>query len=231
MAVFSRRLLWIGEQSIWLPVYIWFSKTNNQHTRNKKTAHQIGVESKRLSTSNSNNSTLRSILFIDFDYENLWQCVLTHSSNWQKCHRPMSHWMRIHRLALFFGLAGCYLHCESSYIISNQKLWLFVQLVNIEMTTFLALDCMVNSGSINLTLGSIRIYESLFLFGLHCLISTHMERKDVENCVCFSFRCVSVPPNIEDSLTSTDVVAREGSNVTLKCRASGNPAPSIKWKR
>lgn len=28
----------------------------------------------------------------------------------------------------------------------------------------------------------------------------------------------TVPPNIEDHMTSTDVVAREGSNVTLRCR-------------
>lgn len=40
-----------------------------------------------------------------------------------------------------------------------------------------------------------------------------------------------VPPNIEDALTSTDVVVHEGSNVTLKCRASGSPSPSVKWKR
>lgn len=40
-----------------------------------------------------------------------------------------------------------------------------------------------------------------------------------------------VPPNIEDSLTSTDVVVREGANVTLKCRATGSPMPSVKWKR
>lgn len=41
----------------------------------------------------------------------------------------------------------------------------------------------------------------------------------------------AVPPNIEDSLTSTDVVVREGANVTLKCRATGSPMPSVKWKR
>lgn len=40
-----------------------------------------------------------------------------------------------------------------------------------------------------------------------------------------------MPPNIEDTLTSTDVVVHEGSNVTLKCRASGSPTPSVKWKR
>ncbi|XP_055296835.1 lachesin-like [Sitodiplosis mosellana] len=47
----------------------------------------------------------------------------------------------------------------------------------------------------------------------------------------FGYVHVVVPPNIEDSLTSTDVVAREGSNVTLKCKASGSPNPGIKWKR
>lgn len=46
-----------------------------------------------------------------------------------------------------------------------------------------------------------------------------------------NFLLVLVPPNIEDSLTSTDIVAREGSNVTLKCKATGSPTPSLKWKR
>lgn len=48
----------------------------------------------------------------------------------------------------------------------------------------------------------------------------------------FVFRFANlVPPNIEDTLTSSDVVAREGTNVTLKCRATGSPTPSLKWKR
>ncbi|KAK6624721.1 hypothetical protein RUM44_011580 [Polyplax serrata] len=40
-----------------------------------------------------------------------------------------------------------------------------------------------------------------------------------------------VPPNIDDSLSSSDVIVREGANVTLMCHASGSPAPSVKWKR
>lgn len=44
----------------------------------------------------------------------------------------------------------------------------------------------------------------------------------------FSF---SVPPNIDDSLSSSDVIVREGTNITLKCRAHGSPQPTIKWKR
>lgn len=41
----------------------------------------------------------------------------------------------------------------------------------------------------------------------------------------------TVPPNIDDSLSSSDVIVREGSNVTLRCRATGSPLPTVKWKR
>lgn len=40
-----------------------------------------------------------------------------------------------------------------------------------------------------------------------------------------------VPPNIDDSLSSSDVIVREGANVSLTCNASGSPTPSVKWKR
>lgn len=40
-----------------------------------------------------------------------------------------------------------------------------------------------------------------------------------------------MPPNIDDSLTSSDVIAQEGDNVSLKCKANGSPPPSLKWKR
>lgn len=45
-----------------------------------------------------------------------------------------------------------------------------------------------------------------------------------------SFVC-SVPPDILDYPTSTDMVVREGSNVTLKCAARGSPTPNITWRR
>ncbi|KAG4079519.1 hypothetical protein HA402_005216, partial [Bradysia odoriphaga] len=47
----------------------------------------------------------------------------------------------------------------------------------------------------------------------------------------FGYLHVVVPPNIDDSLSSSDVIVREGSNVTLRCRATGSPMPSVKWKR
>lgn len=40
-----------------------------------------------------------------------------------------------------------------------------------------------------------------------------------------------VPPDILDYPTSTDMNVREGSNVSLKCAASGSPAPNITWRK
>lgn len=40
-----------------------------------------------------------------------------------------------------------------------------------------------------------------------------------------------MPPDILDYPTSTDMVVREGTNVTLKCAASGSPPPVITWRR
>ncbi|XP_065078646.1 neurotrimin [Ochlerotatus camptorhynchus] len=42
---------------------------------------------------------------------------------------------------------------------------------------------------------------------------------------------VVVPPDILDYPTSTDMVVREGSNVTLRCAATGSPEPTILWRR
>ncbi|KAL2734019.1 neurotrimin-like isoform X1 [Vespula squamosa] len=41
----------------------------------------------------------------------------------------------------------------------------------------------------------------------------------------------TVPPDILDDETSTDMVVREGSDVTLRCSATGSPAPNITWRR
>lgn len=42
---------------------------------------------------------------------------------------------------------------------------------------------------------------------------------------------VTVPPDILDYPTSTDMVVKEGSNVTLKCSATGSPPPTITFRR
>ncbi|PSN54838.1 hypothetical protein C0J52_02936, partial [Blattella germanica] len=47
----------------------------------------------------------------------------------------------------------------------------------------------------------------------------------------FSLSYVIVPPDILDYPTSTDMVVREGTNVTLRCAATGSPQPNITWRR
>ncbi|XP_076342050.1 lachesin-like [Tachypleus tridentatus] len=42
---------------------------------------------------------------------------------------------------------------------------------------------------------------------------------------------VVVPPKIDEDITSSDREVKEGSHVTLQCRASGIPAPNITWRR
>lgn len=46
-----------------------------------------------------------------------------------------------------------------------------------------------------------------------------------------NFFLFAVPPDILDYPTSTDMVVREGSNVSLRCAATGSPDPSIAWRR
>lgn len=36
---------------------------------------------------------------------------------------------------------------------------------------------------------------------------------------------------IIDNMTSTDMVVREGTNVTMVCRAMGYPEPYVMWRR
>ncbi|XP_030371805.1 lachesin, partial [Scaptodrosophila lebanonensis] len=58
-----------------------------------------------------------------------------------------------------------------------------------------------------------------------CQINTDPMKSQV------GFLDVVVPPDILDYPTSTDMVIREGSNVTLKCAATGSPTPTITWRR
>ncbi|XP_073993538.1 neurotrimin-like isoform X2 [Rhodnius prolixus] len=58
-----------------------------------------------------------------------------------------------------------------------------------------------------------------------CQINTDPMKSQV------GFLNVVVPPDILDYGTSTDMVVREGSNVSFKCAASGSPPPNITWRR
>lgn len=64
------------------------------------------------------------------------------------------------------------------------------------------------------------LFTLLLLFSVNFIIK-----------ILFFFLLISVPPNIDDSLSSSDVIVREGANVTLMCHASGSPTPNVKWKR
>jgi len=40
-----------------------------------------------------------------------------------------------------------------------------------------------------------------------------------------------VPPSIVDKETSSDMVVREASNVSMTCKAEGYPDPYVMWRR
>ncbi|XP_037273583.2 lachesin-like [Rhipicephalus microplus] len=61
--------------------------------------------------------------------------------------------------------------------------------------------------------------------GYMCQVNTVPMRSQV------GYIDVLVPPDIVGSESSSDVLVREGSNVTLSCRAKGYPAPRITWRR
>ncbi|XP_066965097.1 limbic system-associated membrane protein-like [Macrobrachium rosenbergii] len=45
------------------------------------------------------------------------------------------------------------------------------------------------------------------------------------------FLQVVVPPDIDDTAWTGDLVVREGSNVTLECKARGYPPPVVTWRK
>lgn len=55
--------------------------------------------------------------------------------------------------------------------------------------------------------------------------------QSVTSCVVSIVFAYAVPPDILDYPTSTDMVVREGTNVTLRCAATGSPQPTVTWRR
>lgn len=42
---------------------------------------------------------------------------------------------------------------------------------------------------------------------------------------------LTVPPDIDDDVSSSEVLVNEGDNAALRCVASGTPPPNIAWRR
>lgn len=49
---------------------------------------------------------------------------------------------------------------------------------------------------------------------------------------CLKFLLIfAVPPDILDTESSSDVLAREGTDVSMVCKAKGYPTPTLTWRR
>lgn len=73
------------------------------------------------------------------------------------------------------------------------------------------------------------VHTFSFLFP-SCRFAVNMNRSSVSTKLDRDFS-PTVPPDISDDSTSTDMVVREGSNVSLRCEATGSPKPNITWRR
>ena len=96
---------------------------------------------------------------------------------------------------------------------------------------------------LSFSLWILRSHVSFFIFFFYdsqvfphsCIIfikqhNTWIARTNVCNISDQNFHS-TVPPDILDYPTSTDMVVREGSNVSLRCEATGSPTPNITWRR
>lgn len=64
-----------------------------------------------------------------------------------------------------------------------------------------------------------------------CQVATRNWYCNPFNPKVIEFTCVSVPPDITDEETSSDITVQEGENATMVCRATGHPVPRILWRR
>ena len=62
---------------------------------------------------------------------------------------------------------------------------------------------------------------------MRCYRDTIVKLGEVNSC-CY---VVTVPPDIVDEGTSSDITVQEGDNATLVCKAKGHPMPRIVWRR
>ncbi|GIY72700.1 lachesin [Caerostris extrusa] len=64
------------------------------------------------------------------------------------------------------------------------------------------------------------------MWGL-CILQRNAAREDRSFCTVLNISS----PDIQEEGSSSDVIVREGANVTLTCKAVGYPTPNITWRR
>ena len=73
--------------------------------------------------------------------------------------------------------------------------------------------------------------ESIEQISSTSALSLHLLSSHVLTIIQVGTLEVVVPADIIDEETPSDVVVVEGQSVTLQCKATGYPAPKIRWKR
>jgi hypothetical protein len=63
------------------------------------------------------------------------------------------------------------------------------------------------------------------------MLNLQIIRSTLYTCFNIFLYAFTVPPDILDYPTSTDMMVREGNNVTLRCAATGTPEPTVTWRR
>ncbi|ETN61465.1 hypothetical protein AND_006874 [Anopheles darlingi] len=114
----------------------------------------------------------------------------------------------------------------------KHKTW-FLHITNVQEEDKGRYMCQINTVTAKTQFGYLHVHDNAG--DTLRMILTHSSRRITSGFTNFldhSDRDANgVPPNIDDSVSSSDVIVREGANVTLRCKATGSPPPSIKWKR
>lgn len=157
------------------------------------------------------------------------KCLNIKDCAWKCCSLFFHYWIFFTRSSVFSNLLYFSLICYSfhyHHIVFTLSSHHFFSLLNPFLVSSLPFF-----SSIILSISHIIHYFFFLSLSLPFFVWHSQHDDDKNNNQCHLHATLIVPPNIDDSLSSSDVIVREGSNVTLRCRASGSPTPVVKWKR